>query len=139
MKTEQEQIDEMVKVIKGFDICGLFGRCFSTGANGENTRYITCPECFAEALIKAGYGDVSEYKAEIERLRTTLGQCNTELNSALESLKSQCREIGELKAGTKQAKIDVLNKLKERAIGYTFLGEKLATETDIDELIKEVE
>ena len=39
----------------------------------------------------------------------------------------------------KQAKIDVLNKLKERAIGYTFLGEKLATETDIDELIKEIE
>lgn len=39
----------------------------------------------------------------------------------------------------KQAKIDVLNKLKERAIGYTFLGEKLATETDIDELIKEVQ
>ena len=39
----------------------------------------------------------------------------------------------------KQAKIDVLKKLKERAIGYTFLGEKLATETDIDELIKEVQ
>ena len=39
----------------------------------------------------------------------------------------------------KQAKIDVLNELKERAIGYTFLGEKLATETDIDELIKEIE
>ena len=69
MKTEQEQIDEMVKVIKGFDICGLFGRCFSTGADGENTRYITCPECFAEALYNAGYGDVSEYKAEIERLK----------------------------------------------------------------------
>lgn len=39
----------------------------------------------------------------------------------------------------KQAQIDVLKKLKERAIGYTFLGEKLATETDIDELIKEVQ
>ncbi|MCI6609497.1 MAG: hypothetical protein MSH08_01805 [Ezakiella sp.] len=39
----------------------------------------------------------------------------------------------------KQAKIDILNKLKERVIGYTFLGEKLATETDIDELIKKVE
>ena len=38
----------------------------------------------------------------------------------------------------KQAQIDILNKLKERAIGYTFLGEKLATETDIDGLIKEV-
>ena len=39
----------------------------------------------------------------------------------------------------KQAQIDVLKKLKERAIGYTFLGEKLATETDIDELIEEIE
>lgn len=39
----------------------------------------------------------------------------------------------------KQAQIDVLKKLKEKAIGYTFLGEKLATETDIDELIEEVE
>ena len=39
----------------------------------------------------------------------------------------------------KQAKIDILNKLKERAIGYTFLGEKLATETDIDKLIEEIE
>ena len=39
----------------------------------------------------------------------------------------------------KQAKIDILNKLKERSIGYTFLGEKLATETDIDELIEEIE
>ena len=39
----------------------------------------------------------------------------------------------------KQAQIDVLKKLKEKAIGYTFLGEKLATETDIDELIKEVQ
>ena len=39
----------------------------------------------------------------------------------------------------KQAKIDILNKLKERSIGYTFLGEKLATETDIDELMAEVQ
>lgn len=68
-------------------------------------------EDIAEELVNAGYGDVSEYKAEIERL----------------------------KAEVKQAQIDVLKKLKERAIGYTFLGEKLATETDIDELIREVE
>ena len=39
----------------------------------------------------------------------------------------------------KQAQIDILNKLKERAIGYTFLGEKLATETDIDGRIEEVQ
>ena len=90
-------------------------------------------------VFKGALDLITEQEKEIERLRTTLGQCNTELNSALESLKSQCREIGELKAATKQAQIDVLNKLKERAIGYTFLGEKLATETDIDELIKEVQ
>ena len=78
---------------------------------------------------------------EIERLRTTLGQCNTELNSALESLKSQCREIGKLKAGTKQAKIDVLNELKVRhdyvniAMGYPWWN----ISQQIDELIKEVE
>lgn len=46
---------------------------------------------------------------------------------------------GNVKQVKKQAKIDVLNKLKDRAIGYTFLGEKLATEADIDELIKEIE
>ena len=39
----------------------------------------------------------------------------------------------------KQAQIDVLKKLKERVIGYTFLGEKLATEADIDGLIEEIE
>lgn len=94
-------------------------------------------EDIAEELVNAGYGDVSEYKAEIERLRTTLGQCNTELNSALESLKSQCREIGELKAGTKQAKIDVLNELKEKC---KFDGHTVAVyKNDIDELIKEIE
>ena len=74
MKTEQEQIDEMVKVIKGFDICGLFGRCFSTGADGENTRYITCPECFAEALYNAGYGDVKQAKINVlNKLKDSYG------------------------------------------------------------------
>ena len=92
MKTEQEQIDEMVKVIKDFDICGLFGRCFSTGANGENTRYITCPECFAEALIKAGYGDVSEYKAEREMLGSQIKVLKQRLNNKyieIEQLKAE--------------------------------------------------
>lgn len=79
---------------------------------------------------------ITEQEREIERLRTTLGQCNTELNSALESLKSQCREIGALKAGTKQAKIDVLNKLKEE-MGDVKVG--MWTASQIDELIEEVE
>ena len=79
---------------------------------------------------------------EIERLRTTLGQCNTELNSALESLKSQCREIGALKAGTKQAKIDVLNRLKQIYGYYSCysLGNDVRSlNVIIDEIIKEVQ
>ena len=101
---------------------------------------------------------ITEQEKEIERLRTTLGQCNAELNSALESLKSQCREIGELKddyaklqelfaqyqmasdkeirVQVKQAKIEVLNKLKEKC---KFDGHTVAVyKNDIDELIKEV-
>ena len=129
MKTEQEQIDEMVKVIKGFDICGLFERCFSTGADGENTRYITCPECFAEALYNAGYGDVSEYKAEIERLNSH--------NGFLQSVISHSKDM--LDEAVKQAQIDVLNKLKSSAVyddnyldGYVFID-------DVNKLIEEVE
>ena len=87
-------------------------------------------------LRKDSFSLIIEQENEIERLRTTLGQCNTELNSALESLKSQCREIGELKAGTKQAKIDVLNKLKEE-MGDVKVG--MWTASQIDELINEVE
>lgn len=97
---------------------------------------------------------ITERENEIERLRTTLGQCNTELNSALESLKSQCREIGKLKAEVKQAQIDVMNKLKH--IVFDYLGVKNIKEAEalslldstltydvvtcgIDELIKEIE
>ena len=66
--------------------------------------------------------------------------CNGKMcKDALDLIIEQEREIERLKAEVKQAQIDILNELKERAIGYTFLGEKLATETDIDGLIEEVE
>lgn len=105
-------------------------------------KYAYCKDCpcytYCEhELHKGALALITEQENEIERLRTTLGQCNTELNSALESLKSQCREIGELKAGTKQAKIDVLNELKEKC---KFDGHTVAVyKNDIDELIKEVQ
>lgn len=134
--TKQEQIEKLAQLIGRIkDDCENCD-CKSCEVNGEDcccVHYIC-----ATFLVDAGYGDVSEYKAEIERLRTTLGQCNTELNSALESLKSQCREIGALKAGTKQAKIDVLNKVKERAVGLAAI-ETYHICNLIEELIKEIE
>ena len=146
MKTEQEQIKKMARSMCGY--CSTDGKC-AVSKNGRepdicanvDTEHCLYKE-YAERLIESGYGDVSEYKAEIERLRTTLGQCNTELNSALESLKSQCREIGALKAGTKQAKIDVLNKLKHIYGYYSCysLGNDVRSlNVIIDELIKEVQ
>ena len=82
-----------------------------------------------------------EQEREIERLRTTLGQCNTELNSALESLKSQCREIGKLKAEVKQAKIDVLTELRERITKDRVANDTVVINVnyEIKELIKEVQ
>lgn len=126
---------------KALEICtDIYAPC-----NG--CPYEKCTNC-DNTLHTDALNVIIEQEKEIERLRTTLGQCNTELNSALESLKSQCREIGELKAATKQAKIDVLNKLKERiktAIdtyfnldgGGYYLAEGAID--DIDELIEEVQ
>ena len=100
-------------------------------------------DCCNGKMYKDVLNLISEQEKEIERLRTTLGQCNTELNSALESLKSQCREIGELKAGVKQAKIDVLNELKGRVrTSYVlddFILGNVVFSKDIDELIEEIE
>ena len=64
---------------------------------------------------------------------------NTQHLAACHALQWALDKAIDFEQQLKQAQIDVLNKLKERAIGYTFLGEKLATETDIDELIKEVQ
>lgn len=177
MKTEQEQIEQIEKVLK------------DSVTDYKHLKKKGVCYCYAETLIDHGYGDISEYKAEnerltkilnsltfseketdifgkpallmfagvkveeaikrvaeydglnaeIERLRTTLGQCNTELNSALESLKSQCREIGELKAGTKQAKIDVLNELKRIMTAYSWQIDINDVQKEIDKMLKEVE
>ena len=120
---------------KALEICtDIYAPC-----NG--CPYEKCTNC-DNTLHTDALNVIIEQEKEIERLRTTLGQCNTELNSALESLKSQCREIGALKAGTKQAKIDVLNELREKYATSGSVNSNWATiifVNDIDELIKEVE
>lgn len=138
MKTKQEQI-EAIKQIIDERVETTLGQ-----VQGRHDNVIKTVDTviIARDIVNAGYGDVSEYKAEIERLRTTLGQCNAELNSALESLKSQCREIGELKAGVKQAQIDVLNELKGKYgyySCYSLYYDVKSLNVIIDELIKEVE
>ena len=121
MKTEQEQNQILKKEL-------------------ERSARLTGKDVFVDA-----YKIITEQEKEIERLRTTLGQCNTELNSALESLKSQCREIGKLKAGVKQAQIDVLNELKKylHTEDFDTPDERWKPESEfcaiIDKIIKEVQ
>ena len=67
MKTEQEQIKKMSNIITD---------CLCKDC--KNCKYYNghfCPDPMigrAEALINAGYGDVSEYKAEIRELKSYL-------------------------------------------------------------------
>ena len=149
--------DEIKKALK---ICtDIYAPC-----NG--CPYEKCTNC-DNTLHTDALNVIIEQEKEIERLRTTLGQCNTELNSALESLKSQCREIGELKAENEeltkvvsskvydlidnakeiadareaweqQAKIGVLNELKTKSYVNDYCREVVEVEK-IDELIKEAQ
>lgn len=64
MKTEQEQIEEMSCILTMLINCG--GGCMA--------QYCHLVDNYAKKLIEAGYGDVSEYKAEIERLKAENGQ-----------------------------------------------------------------
>lgn len=110
MKTEQEQRRGIRQILFGAnDICQ------ATPCENEYCIYHGNYRCYdnviVDKLIKAGYGDVTEYKAEIERL----------------------------KAEVKQAQIDVLNKTKKFARRSLDCQSEYAVDVDyIDELIKEV-
>lgn len=66
MKTKQEQIEEMIKIL-----LEASEKCLDTDCNYCAYQYKKDCAQYRKAvtLVKAGYGDVSEYKAEIERLK----------------------------------------------------------------------
>lgn len=169
MKTEQEQIGQIEKVLKDsvmdYKHLKKKGVCY----------------CYAETLIDNGYGNISEYKAEREMLGSQIKVLKQRLNdkyievdnlnrdyrNVFERLKSQGREIAKLKeenkkdfdnfvkvndellkanmklsVDKKQAQIDVLNKLKEKYGFYSCYSWHCDTKSlseIIDEFIEEVE
>ena len=152
------------EIKKALECCSNPSINFCKNCPYNNSGEFSC--CDGE-MCKDALNLITEQEQEIERLRTTLGQCNTELNSALESLKSQCREIGELKAENeeltkvvsskvydlidnakeiadareaweKQAKIDVLNELKAKSYVNDYCREVVELEK-IEKLIKEAQ
>lgn len=131
MKTEQEQIEEMSCILTMLINCG--GGCMA--------QYCHLVDNYAKKLIEAGYGDVSEYKAEIEDLKDEIIYLERKIAIRDNALKDRDKAIemleGKQDTIVKQAKIDVLNELKEKC---KFDGHTVAVyKNDIDELIKEVE
>lgn len=103
-------------------------------------------ELCADELIKRGYGDVSEYKAEIERLKAEFKQLETNAEILARGVRDLNHENYELTEKIKQAQIDVLNEAKKHLYAkYITKSAPLGDITvediadDIDELIKEIE
>lgn len=121
MKTEQEQIEQIEKVLK------------DAVADYKHLKEKGVCYCYAETLIDHGYGDVSEYKAEIERLKAE----NEKLLDSIESVQAgRCRLRCPL---TEQAVKEFAERLKKYS--YTdncFKDSKwhrCVLVSDIDELI----
>lgn len=146
MKTEQEQIEQIEKVLK------------DAVADYKHLKEKGVCYCYAETLIDCGYGDVSEYKAEIERLRqevrdtdklarNTIEQYrakNEELENAFkqsednysrafERLKAQQREIEQLKADIDH-QIDATNDAENLADHLKYDSDKAQKQAQIDVL-----
>lgn len=130
MKTEQEQI-EAIKQIIDERVETTLGQV--QGRHGNVIKTVDTI-IIARDIVEAGYGDVSEYKTEIERLRQEVRDTdkmarniieqyrakNEELENALkqsednysrayERLKAQGREIGKLKDENEALKNDLIN------------------------------
>lgn len=158
MKTRKEQIDEMANIIKAdykqwLDITGVFPE--------GSSYYFEClggGEDCAELLYNAGYGDVSEYKAEIERLQSNIPQHLKDLliefdemgfapttvcpNPDKYATEWRDRLVNCVNNATKQAQIDVLNFLKdgyEVDISTSNDCDMVVRVDDIDELIEELQ
>lgn len=129
MKTEQEQTKQMLKTLCDKFQCSAIDRSYMAKS---------CRQCedIVEALHEAGYGDISEYKAEIERLITEFKQLETNAEILARGVRDLNHENYELTKKVKQAKIDVLNKAKER---LDSAPNGWAYTTYIDELIEEIE
>jgi hypothetical protein len=147
MKTEQEQIEKMARSMCGY--CSTDGRC-AVSKNGRETDIcanVDTEHClykeYAEMLIESGYGDVSEYKAEIERLKDEIIYLERKIAIRDNALKDRDKAIemleGKQDTIVKQAKIDVLNELKTRHdYAIKNMGYPWDITQQIDKLIEEV-
>ena len=152
MKTEQELKDELEDIF--FD--ALTDKSnppyYTDKVDPENDGYWQWKvyELCADELIKRGYGDVSEYKSEIEQLKSENEKLKTKCDDLKRLSDWQREEIKMLKAEVnkgcdncetiKQGQVDVLKELKTRHdYAIKNMGYPWDISQQIDELIKEIE
>ena len=152
MKTEQELKDALEDIF--FD--ALTDKSnppyYTDKVDPENDGYWQWKvyELCADELIKRGYGDVSEYKSEIEQLKSENEKLKTKCDDLKRLSDWQREEIKMLKAEVnkgcdncetiKQGQVDVLKELKTRHdYAIKNMGYPWDISQQIDELIKEVE
>lgn len=152
MKTEREQIEEMTNFIH----IAIHEKCLlNNGGHCIDCDYNTDEKCqnrlVAKELFEAGYGNVSEYKAEIERLTEVIKNykevlCETTQRKD-DAIKWNDKIVEEYENKIKQVQIDVLNKVKilifQKDNPYNVPFEEFISANVfcgyIDELIEEVE
>lgn len=127
--TEQEQTKQMLKILCDKFQCSAIDRSYMAKS---------CRQCgdIIEALHEAGYGDISEYEAEIERLITEFKQLETNAEILARGVRDLNHENYELTEKVKQAQIDILNKVKEK---LDSAPNGWAYTTYIDEMIEELQ
>lgn len=129
MKTKQEQIKEIKQIIDE-RVETTLGQV--QGRHGNVIKTVDTI-IIAQDIIDAGYGDVSEYKAEIERLKDGYAQVQEQF------AQYQMASDKEIKAQRKQAQIDVLNRLKVFAEPYPNRWDIYGIYVDrIDNLIEDI-
>lgn len=127
MKTEQEQIEKIQEIINDCYIVDSY-----IAAEGSEGGYIDTEEA-AKAIVEAGYGDISEYRAEIERLKAE----NKKLLDSIESVQAgRCRLRCPL---TEQAVKEFAERLKKYSYTDNCFKDgkwhRYVLVSDIDELI----
>lgn len=149
MKTEQEQIEQMIRIFKNNrEVCHHTSCIKCKYCDDKDCMYSSC----AHSLYQAGYGNVSEYKAKIERLQSNTPQHLKDLliefdemgfapttvcpNPDKYATEWRDRLVNCVNNATKQAQIDVLNRAKTKlSMSNDFVD---ICSWHIDKLIKEV-
>lgn len=94
MKTEQEQIMAIADVL--CDYCKNNTKIGEPCKSSNGTCICTSEVWRAGAIVQAGYGDVSEYKAEIERLKAETSNIRKDTaKEILQTLYDECYEIND--------------------------------------------